>query len=142
MYHLTSIILALSTFQFPHYSNSSRTLTQDLKGKQSAVEKPFHELARRLDARERELTQMASEGAKMAEAAADLEAFVAAKKEELEKASPISAKIDKLRDQVMVWRRDFRIFFILKSSSMTFKLLIPRHTPEKLDSSQLQGSSQ
>ena len=71
-----------------------------MKGKQSAVEKPFHDLSRRLEARERELTQMASEGAKLAEAAKELEAFVEAKKAELDKAQPISAKIDKLRDQV------------------------------------------
>ena len=64
------------------------------------MEKPFHDLARRLEARERELTQMASEGAKLAEAAKDLEAFVEAKWEEMEGAQPISAKIDKLRDQV------------------------------------------
>ena len=64
------------------------------------MEKPFHDLARRLDARERELTQMASEGAKLADAAKELEAFVQAKKEEMEQAPPISAKIDKLRDQV------------------------------------------
>ena len=83
-----------------HVLITTRTLTQDLKGKQSAVEKPFHDLARRLEARERELTQMASEGAKLADAAKDLEAFIAAKKEEMEKAPPISAKIDKLRDQV------------------------------------------
>ena len=64
------------------------------------MEKPFHDLVRRLDARERELTQLASEGAKLSEAAADLEAFVAAKKAEIDSAPPISAKIDKLRDQV------------------------------------------
>ena len=77
-----------------------RTLTQDLKAKQAAVEKPFHELSRRLDARERELSQMASESVKLAEAAEDLQSFVDAKKEELDKAPPVSAKIDKLRDQV------------------------------------------
>ena len=94
--------LAYYTFttRVPATRPSYRTLTQDLKGKQSAVEKPFHDLVRRLDARERELTQLASEGAKLSEAAADLEAFVAAKKAEIDSAPPISAKIDKLRDQV------------------------------------------
>ena len=68
------------------------------------MEKPFHDLVRRLDARERELTQLASEGAKLSEAAADLEAFVAAKKAEIDSAPPISAKIDKLRDQASARR--------------------------------------
>ena len=90
-----------------------------MKGKQSAVEKPFHELARRLEARERELTSMASEGAKLTEAAAELEAFVAAKKEELDQAPPISAKIDKLRDQVIVEFRKRGISLFLFSSFIT-----------------------
>ena len=85
-----------------------RTLTQDF---QSAVEKPFHDLARRLEARERELTSMASEGVKLTEATADLQAFLAAKKEELDQAAPISAKIDKLRDQVRVAASSHLLFF-------------------------------